>query len=284
MRTQLLIVLSLALVGSLAGVVSAYPDDGVSHSRKVEQAREPAARVRIELRGNLLSVWIRNAPWEQVLNELRRQTGVTIQVLGPMVGTVTQEFQALPLEQGLLQLFGDADIVLSPAKEAQPGMAAKSPIHVWLIPKKGSVRKQGQAPSPGVPSGPQEEAPESAEQIAGENPEEPAQEDPVGEPVLPEEPTEVEVQEQEPASEVAMLDEEGNEVEQSSAALPSAPQEEAPESADQLAGVDSGEPGQEEPAEEPAVQEEAGTEVEVQEQEPASEVVTMDEEGLEVEQ
>src|SRR5438105_4730551 len=72
-------------------------------SRQADQATRPS--IMIHVQGGLLSVKIHQASWEEVLPEITRQTGILLQVQGTLTGTVNQEFEGLPLAQGLRRLW-----------------------------------------------------------------------------------------------------------------------------------------------------------------------------------
>jgi hypothetical protein len=79
----------------------------------------------VEFRGGLLSVRVRNSLWEAVLKEIERQTGISMRLVGLPAGTLTHEFEAVPLEKGLRRLFCDANLVFfyanSSGKEPSDG-------------------------------------------------------------------------------------------------------------------------------------------------------------------
>jgi hypothetical protein len=257
----------------------------------------------IEFRDRRLSVRIRNAPWDQVIKEVSRRTGVTIEVMGTLNGTVSQEFEALPLEEGLTRLFGDADFVFSTPNQGQAGAVAAPSIRAWVFPKAEGVGGQAHLPSPGHMPTAQAEAPAAVAQLTAEAPGETAAEGAVAEAVeeaveeaavqeeLPG--TEILVREDEPVSEVEILGEEGHEGEQSSPGPVATAQAEAPAAAAQLAAGAPGEMGAEgavaeaveETVEEAAVEEELpGTEIWVRDDAPVSEVEILGEEEPELEE
>jgi hypothetical protein len=84
-----------------------------------------------------LSVRLHHTPWRVVLAELVRHTGVRITATGPLTGTVTQEFAALPLEQGLRRLFREVNLLMLFTANG----SAPTVTHVWLFPK--SEREAG---------------------------------------------------------------------------------------------------------------------------------------------
>ena len=211
----LTVVLILVALGNFADMASARPGDVLERPTPGQEAREPVPRPRIALRGDLLSVKVDNAPWGEVLKELAQQTGMTIRVLGPLRGTLTQEFADLPLAQGLRRLFREANFVFSYAKGGQQGTAADQSLRVWLFPQEGSARAQGYTPSAERLAA-QPEAESARAPLAAVGPGEPAIEESAPEAVGQEEEPETAmvVQEDEPASEVVILGEERHEATQ----------------------------------------------------------------------
>lgn len=133
------IALLLFGVGGLTAIACARPAE--------EQGRELPVAVShpvIELRGDLLSVRIRNASWETVLQELARQTGIIIDVKGRLTGVLSQEFQDLPLEKGLRRLFHDVNMVLFSAGGTQKRGAPERGVRVWLFPQQGGTAEERQ--------------------------------------------------------------------------------------------------------------------------------------------
>jgi HEAT repeat protein len=119
----------------------------------------------IELRGDLLSVQAHDAPWVAVLRELERLTGITITVTGTFTGTLSREFTALPLEQGLRRLFRDVNpVVLSASGATGKGSAV---IHVWLFPQE--EHGVGQLEAPGAREQSAEGLPETASETLTED-------------------------------------------------------------------------------------------------------------------
>jgi HEAT repeats len=110
-----------------------------------------AAQPVIEWHGDRLSVQVRNAPWAVVLRELERPTGIRMQVKGPLPGTLTQEFEALPLEQGLRRLFRGLNSMFLYAAGTHAEAAAGALTQVWLWPKEGSTAGERQASRPPAP-------------------------------------------------------------------------------------------------------------------------------------
>jgi hypothetical protein len=121
-------------------------------SRQARQARElgqeprmAAERPLIHFHDGRLSVRLRHAPWAAVLPELAYHTGIRITTTGPLPGTLTREFAALPLEQGLRRLFREVNLLMLFAA----GDSAVTVTHVWLFPK--ADRGAGQSESLGAP-------------------------------------------------------------------------------------------------------------------------------------
>jgi len=100
----------------------------------------------VALQGDCLSVEVHHAPWAAVLQAIERLMGIEILVRGPLVGTLTYTFEGLPLEQGLRQLFRQANYVFFYAKgaKAEPGVARLS--RVWLFPKEGRWAEEESLP------------------------------------------------------------------------------------------------------------------------------------------
>jgi hypothetical protein len=155
----------------------------------VPQAQAAAPQSVIEWSGDRLSVRLHNAPWAVVLQELERRTGVRIRMKGSLTGTLTQAFDALPLEQGLRRLFRDVNTAFLYAPGPHAGAAAAQLTQVWLVPRDSGVVtrppvalvRAGAAEPQGAPvlrvetvemGSHQEEAPQPGEEAAGEEEEE----------------------------------------------------------------------------------------------------------------
>jgi hypothetical protein len=138
MRGHRLLLDPLCGWGSLAAIAWARPGDAPKTRDQGQATREATLRPAIELHGDRLSARARNAPWAAVLQELERQTGIPIRAVGPLTGTLTHEFEALPLEQGLHRLFRGANLVLFYAPGATQRPAEDRLIRIWLLAKEGS--------------------------------------------------------------------------------------------------------------------------------------------------
>jgi hypothetical protein len=139
MRLRVLMMfLPLCCLGGLVASASAYSGDSLKVYKQGQGARAVEPRLLIERRGNLLSVHIRNAPWEEVVQEVERQTGIKIHVAGRLSGTLTQEFEALPLEKGLWRLFRNANMLVFYAKGTPRDASVATSIRVWLFPREES--------------------------------------------------------------------------------------------------------------------------------------------------
>ena len=135
----LTIFLLLAGLGSLTAIPSIQSGD-----KRSPEPQGAAPRPMIEFHGDLLSVSVRNTPWEAVLKEIERQTGISIEVSGVLSGTLTQEFQSLPLEKGLRRLFRDANVLFFYTKETKENVAPEVLVRVQLFPKQGAVQGERQ--------------------------------------------------------------------------------------------------------------------------------------------
>jgi hypothetical protein len=140
----LLLALLLCGMEPLVAIAAAGPGDALKPREPGQAAREATPRPLMTLQGDRLSVRVRNTPWAAVLQELERHTGIPIRVTGPLAGTLTQEFERLPLEQGLRRLFRDANFLFFYAKGAEGGTAAEQLIRVWLLPRERSSREEQQ--------------------------------------------------------------------------------------------------------------------------------------------
>jgi hypothetical protein len=148
----LLTFLASSSLGNLADGISDRPGDGLQSSEQGQAEPIALPRLVVQLHGHLLSVRVRNASWEEVLQEIARQTGVRIHVMGPLAGTLSQEFQALPLEQGLRRLFREANTLFLSVRGTEAGIAANTLTDVWLFPQEGQRAAGRQVLPP--PTGP----------------------------------------------------------------------------------------------------------------------------------
>jgi hypothetical protein len=143
--------LLLSVVVSLASAHAVRPWDAPPSRSPGLEARMAAPGLVLDWRGDRLSIRAREAPWEEVLNELQRQTGVRIQMKGSLSGTLTHEFEALPLEQGLRRLFRQANILWFYSQESEPGAVGERLVRVWLLPKEDTAPEERQVRS--LPAG-----------------------------------------------------------------------------------------------------------------------------------
>ena len=140
--------LTLCCWGTLTGLAAAPSTASMNPHVPASENQAVAAQPVIEWHGDRLSVQVRNAPWTVVLRELERRTGIRIQVKGPLPGTLTQEFEALPLEQGLRRLFRGLNSMFLYAAGTHAEAAAGALTQVWLWPKEGSTVEERQASRP----------------------------------------------------------------------------------------------------------------------------------------
>jgi hypothetical protein len=78
-------------------------------------------------------------------------------VKGPLAGTLTQAFEALPLEQGLRRLFRDVNTVFFYASGPHTGVPAAPLTQVWLVPRgEGAVARPVSSPVGSPVTAPQE--------------------------------------------------------------------------------------------------------------------------------
>lgn len=108
--------------------------------------------ITIERHGDRLNVRVYDAPWDRVLKEVQRKTGIVIDVKGVLAGTLTLEARAIPVEEALRRLFINADVVFFYAGSMPDGRAAERLVRAWVFPKEGSV--VAPLPATGALSGP----------------------------------------------------------------------------------------------------------------------------------
>jgi hypothetical protein len=113
----------------------ARPSEELALQAQGQPVQRTSPRPAIELRGDLLSVRLRNVPWQAVLTEIQRQTGIMIHVEGRMAGALTQEFESLPLEKGLRTLFRDANVAFLYAAGAAEAATVDTLSRIWLFPR-----------------------------------------------------------------------------------------------------------------------------------------------------
>lgn len=147
MRSRVfLLVLLLLSSGRLAQVASARPQGLLMSGEPGPGPQVVTLRPVIEIHGDRLSVRARNAPWDVVLQELEQLMGARVHAERPLPGTLTQEFEAMPLEQGLRRLFRDANYVFLYAKGAPEKASIGKLAEIWLLPKAGSAAQERQPP------------------------------------------------------------------------------------------------------------------------------------------
>jgi hypothetical protein len=87
----------------------------------------------VEMRDGRLSVRFRKTPLSSVLRELSRATKATFEVHGVMPPTVTDAFDAVPLERGLRRLFRRADVSLLYTGSEPTPRAERRLVRVWIF-------------------------------------------------------------------------------------------------------------------------------------------------------
>lgn len=132
MRVRTLIVaLTLCGWGSFMPLPAGDSGQALETPELGQEARGAAERPLIHVHDGRLSVRLRHAPWAAVLPALVRHMGIRITATEPLTGTVTHEFAALPLEQGLRRLFRDVNLLMLFTVNG----SAVTVTHVWLFPK-----------------------------------------------------------------------------------------------------------------------------------------------------
>ena len=135
-------VLMAVLVLLTAGLFQGRAEIGMARrgdSPPLQEQRQEGQMVvpasMIQFHEGRVSVRIRNAPWDDVLQAIAGQAGVMIQVQGQLAGTVSLEFASLPLRQGLRRLFHNAHALLIHTPRPQAGSIPKTLIRVWIFPQ-----------------------------------------------------------------------------------------------------------------------------------------------------
>jgi hypothetical protein len=127
----LIMVLTLCCWGRFTPLPAADSEQALQARELGQEARVAAERPLIHVHNGRLSVRLRRAPWAAVLPDLVRHTGIRMTATGALTGTLTQEFAALPLEQGLRLLFREVNLLMLFAATG----SAVTLTHVWLFPK-----------------------------------------------------------------------------------------------------------------------------------------------------
>jgi hypothetical protein len=129
---SLLLSLMLVVWGQLEATAPAPAEGGVA-PRKLARSPEPASlKPLIVVEGDLLSVRLFNTSLSAVVTELERHAGITIRIKGSLTGTISNEFDRVPLEQGLRRLFRDSNLIL--VYGTPVGTSDARLIQVWLFP------------------------------------------------------------------------------------------------------------------------------------------------------
>jgi HEAT repeats len=98
-------------------------------------ARASGRAPLIDVRHDHLTLALQGVPWAVVFTELERQAGVTFRVEGPLEGTVTEAFDALPLEQGLRRLLRHANFLFLYAGAPHGQASGSRLVQVWIVPR-----------------------------------------------------------------------------------------------------------------------------------------------------
>lgn len=136
MTRALIAALMLCCWGSFTPLRAAGSRQALQAQAPGQEAGTTAEAPWIHFHDAGLSVRLRQAQWAAVLQELERHlTGIRITVTGTLIGTLTHEFAALPLEQGLRRLFRDVNLLMILGPEAAGEGSAVAVTHLRLFPK-----------------------------------------------------------------------------------------------------------------------------------------------------
>jgi hypothetical protein len=139
--------LLLALTPGLFPVPAASGSvQGSSVTGSAEHGRGRA--LLINVRNDRLTLALQSVPWAAVLMELERQTGVTFRMEGPLDGTVTEAFEALPLEQGLRRLLRHSNFIFLYAGAPHGQQSESRLVQVWIVPRSNGSAGQADTTPP----------------------------------------------------------------------------------------------------------------------------------------
>jgi type II secretory pathway component GspD/PulD (secretin) len=141
---ELLFSLLLLCLGNLTDLAAARPGNSPKPQQQGQAVQETAPVPLIKFQEGLLSVNVRNASWQTVLQEIERHTGIEIRIKGQLSGTLTHEFEGLPLERGLRRLLGHADHVFFYTTRTRQGTTTEILTAIWLFPREESTTREKQ--------------------------------------------------------------------------------------------------------------------------------------------
>jgi hypothetical protein len=152
----LIVTLTLCGWGSFTSLHAGDSEQARQSRTSEQKSHVTAEHLLIHVHDGRLSVRLRHAPWAAVLPALVCHTGIRITATEPLTGTVTHEFAALPVEQGLRRLFRDVNLLMLFTANG----SAVTVTRVWLFPK----AEQGTGPpeAPGARGQPGQRPPEAA--------------------------------------------------------------------------------------------------------------------------
>lgn len=104
--------------------------------------------MEIKVKDNFLSVKLENASMREVLREIAHQTGLTFEGLENAEGRVTQEFENIPLDQGLRKI--SQSFIMIFKKTGEKGDALR--VEKVIIIAKKSMSEDSLTPPPREPS------------------------------------------------------------------------------------------------------------------------------------
>ncbi len=125
-----LVVFGVLVLSGVTGVATAFAVDTAQSQAPATTPRHATPRPTVVVDADTLSVRIRDVPWDVVADEIERQTGIEVHLRGHVVGTVTQEFDRVPIEEGMRRLFRDTNYLL--LYESQPGPTPRL-ASIWVL-------------------------------------------------------------------------------------------------------------------------------------------------------
>ena len=124
---------------------STFPLDGALGASEPEAAKGPFV---VELRGDRLTVRVKEIPLRMVLEAIGRHSGVEVAFAGPLEEKITASFDELPLDEGVKRFLGGRSYVFlyAAAGAGQPPSVVLSKVSVL-----GEGRPAGHGPEQGPP-------------------------------------------------------------------------------------------------------------------------------------
>ena len=89
----------------------------------------------LRITNNLLTVKVHDASVEELVEEIARQSGLTIVWYGPISERITLDFQGHALDQALARILRNHSFALAFSQDEESPSSAARPRKLWIIPK-----------------------------------------------------------------------------------------------------------------------------------------------------